>query len=140
MTEPVPPPRCAQHPEALASETCTRCGKFICTDCERRAEINASPMCPGCWALAARNAATHAKGGTALQTTGLVLGVLSVIPFTVCLFAPVSLVVNVIAIAKAKHPPARDVRWRPIAGLVLTALGFVLQVLFVAFYNFFSKR
>lgn len=136
MTEPVAPPRCAKHLESIASGTCPRCGNFICAECERRAELNSAAMCPGCWALAGPNIGRNQSGGTSLQTAGLVLGLLSIIP--ICLIHPFSLVVNIVAIVKAKHPPARDVRWKPIVGLVLTCLCFLLQVLFVALYNIFS--
>ena len=128
--------RCARHPDSVASFTCPRCGTFSCVECERRATPDSPPICPACWAKLPN--ATQTAGGTGLQTAGLILGIASVIPC--CPLALVSTVVNVIAIIQAKNPPARDVRWKPILGLCLS-LGFmVLQVLFYAFFQVFSKR
>ena len=136
MTPANPSSSCAQHRDAIASFTCQRCGNFGCVECERRADNASAPLCPRCWALEAQQRASASRGGTGLQTAGLVLGIASIIPC--CPLALASLVVNVIAIVNASAPPARDVRWRPIVGLVLT-LGFgVLQVLFVALYQVFQ--
>ena len=117
---------CSRHPDVAESFTCPRCGSFGCAECERRGELNAAPMCPACWARYAAAAQTAARGGTGLQTAGLVLGVVSIIPC--CPIAIVSFVLNVAAIILAKEPPARDVRWRPVLGLVLTVVWAFAQV------------
>jgi hypothetical protein len=83
-------------------------------DCERRAQMDSAPVCPACWA----RQPTSAPASTVLQTTGLVLGVLSIVPC--CPLFVVSIVVNIAGIVLAKEPPARDVRWKPITGLLLT--------------------
>jgi hypothetical protein len=88
-------------------------------------------MCPSCWAL---NAQTAGRPSGDLQTAGLVVGLLSIIPC--CPLALASLVLNVIAIIKS----TREHRWKPIVGIGVTLAVSVLQVLFVAFYQFFSKR
>lgn len=87
-------------------------------------------MCPACWELRLRRVETNqGRGsGTALQTSGLVLGVIALVPMCVA-FQIASLIVNIIAIVKAKEPPARLVRWRPITGLVLTVVGVLMTVL-----------
>jgi hypothetical protein len=89
-------------------------------------------MCPACWELRGRNVTVNqAQGGTGLQTTGLVLGFISLIPMCVAVQIA-SLVLNIIALMKAKEPPARRVRWQPITGLILTVIGLVITVLFAA--------
>jgi hypothetical protein len=87
-------------------------------------------MCPACWELRSQRVETNqGRGsGTALQTAGLVLGLVAVIPMCVA-FQLASLIVNIIAIVKAKEPPAQLVRWRPILGLAFTLLGIALTVL-----------
>jgi hypothetical protein len=89
-------------------------------------------MCPACWALRHQRVETHQGRGssTALQTTGLVLGVIALIPMCVAVQIA-SLIVNIIALVRAKEPPASLVRWRPITGLVLTALGLIMTVVSV---------
>lgn len=118
---------CAGHPEALATWVCGRCGTFMCSGCERRIRPEARPMCPGCWELRGRTvpAATE-QGGTTLLTVGLVLGVLALFPM--CIAVQVgALIVNLIALSKARHPPASLQRWKPLTGLGLTLLGFVFS-------------
>ncbi|MFL5346278.1 MAG: hypothetical protein ACJ8AT_15930 [Hyalangium sp.] len=121
---------CASHPDTPASWTCARCGSFMCPACERRIRPEARPMCPACWALRAQRVEANQGrgGGTALQTTGLVLGLLALVPMCVA-FQLASLIVNIVALVKAKEPPASLVRWRPITGLVLTAVGAVLTLI-----------
>ena len=91
-------------------------------------------MCPACWALRTQRVESNqGRGsGTALQTAGLVLGIIAVIPMCVA-FQLAALVVNIVALVKAKEPPARLVRWRPITGLALTVVGLVLTVVFSLF-------
>lgn len=88
-------------------------------------------MCPACWDLRFQRVEANQgrSSGTALQTTGLVLGGIALIPMCVA-FQLAALIVNIIAIVKAKEPPASLVRWRPITGLVLTCLGILMTVLF----------
>jgi hypothetical protein len=120
---------CANHLDTLASWTCARCGSFMCASCERRTRPEARPMCPACWELRNQRVETNQgrSSGTALQTTGLVLGVIALVPMCVAIQIA-SCIVNIIAIVKAKEPPASLVRWRPITGLALTAVGVVLTV------------
>jgi hypothetical protein len=122
-------PRCARHPDAATSFTCPRCGTFGCVDCERRPSMDAAPLCPACWAL---NAQTAAQPSGELQTAGLVVGLLSIIPC--CPLALASLVLNVIAIIKS----TRENRWKPLVGISVTIAISVLQVLFIVFYQIFS--
>ncbi|MBI5544074.1 MAG: hypothetical protein HY901_09315 [Deltaproteobacteria bacterium] len=131
MSSPAPSgAQCAAHPEAAASWVCGRCGTFMCPECEHRVRPEAHPLCPSCWELRERTLATlHTeKGGTRLQTAGLILGVISLAPgcFPLQLL---SLVLNIVAIARAPH----GARWRPIVGLVLTLLGSVGSLLFYFF-------
>jgi len=117
--------RCARHPGSPASFTCLRCGTFACVDCERRPSLEAAPMCPACWALTSQAVGAAPSGG--LQTAGLVVGLLSIIPC--CPLAIASLALNVIAIARA----TRENRWKPIVGICITLVIGVLQVLFIAY-------
>jgi hypothetical protein len=114
---------CATHAEAPATWTCNRCGSFLCAACERRTRPEARPMCPNCWALRSRNVTENqGRGGTNLQTIGLVLGVVSLVPMCVAIQIA-SLVVNIVALVKARDLPAGHRRWQPITGLILTLLG-----------------
>ncbi len=92
------------------------------------------PLCKSCWELRDQKVGPiKPHSATRLQTAGLVLGCLCVLPIPVLILA--SLVVNIIAIAKATAGPAREVRWRPIVGLCVTlfgALELVLLIVFVA--------
>lgn len=119
-------PRCARHPDSATSFTCPRCGTFGCVECERRPSVDAAPLCPACWAL------NVPKPSGELQTAGLVVGLLSIVPC--CPLALASLVLNVIAIIKS----TRENRWKPIVGISVTLAISLLQVLFVAFYQIFS--
>jgi hypothetical protein len=122
--------RCARHPDSAARFTGPRCGSFACVDCERRASLDAAPVCPACWPLSRQ--ATQAPSG-ALQTAGLVVGVLSLFPC--CPLAHAPLVLDQVALVQA----TRENRWKPILGMSITVVVTVLQVLFVAFYQVFSK-
>jgi hypothetical protein len=89
-------------------------------------------MCPACWELRSRNVTVNQArdSGTRLQTAGLVLGVISLIPMSMCVAVQIaSLILNIVAWTKAKEPPASRVRWRPQLGLVLTLVGLTLRVL-----------
>ncbi|MBI3181765.1 MAG: hypothetical protein HYZ28_06445 [Myxococcales bacterium] len=121
---------CAGHPGTKATQCCPRCGAFMCPACERRVRPDSAAMCPSCWELRTRTVAPQKHSGTRLQTAGLVLGIISLIPLPAVQIA--SLIVNIIAIARAKEPPASEVRSRPIIGLVLTLLGFLGFVVLVA--------
>ncbi len=143
--------RCAVHVETPAAWACERCGTFVCVACERRARDAAVPLCPPCWDLRARAIETNALGArTRLHTAGLVLGVLSVVPFFtlvlggwssvpfLLLALPLqiaSLAVNITAIARAKESGTRERRGRPIVGLVLTGAALLL----VAFLNVYDS-
>lgn len=123
-------PRCARHLESPTTFTCPRCGAFGCVECERRATMDGGPVCPACWAL---NAQTAAPDSGALQTAGLVVGAISILPC--CPLALASLVLNVVAIVKS----TKERRWKPIVGICITFAGVLLQVLFTVFYQMFSK-
>lgn len=121
--------RCARHPDLPSTFTCPRCGTFGCVECERRPTMEAAPLCPSCWALAAQ---TVAPSTGALQTAALVAGFVALVPC--CPLALISLVLNVIAIVKS----TREHRWKPIVGISITLLAGLLQVLFIAFFQIFS--
>lgn len=88
-------------------------------------------MCPGCWALRAAKVEPQAKySGTALQTTGLVMGAIAVLPIPAIQIGAV--VVNIIALVKAKEGPAYDARWKAKLGLGLACLGVLLDVVFIS--------
>lgn len=123
-------PQCARHPDAASTFTCPRCGTFGCVDCERRQSLDGAPMCPSCWVL---NAQAAAAPTGQLQTAGLIVGVLSIIPCCPLMLA--SLVLNLIAILKA----TKENRWKPLTGISITLGVGVLELLFVFFYAMFSK-
>jgi hypothetical protein len=60
---------------------------------------------------------------TRLQTVALVLGILSLVPLWPLMVGAV--IVGIMGIVKAKEPPARDVRWRPIVGLCVAGVSIV---------------
>ena len=125
MSLPVPEgATCAGHPEVAASWTCGRCGSFMCPDCERRVRPEAVPMCPACWELRSRTVQPQPQKDSSktLLNVGLGLGVVALIPGCVAIQLG-SAVVNIIALVRAKEPPARDLRWRSILGLCFTGLG-----------------
>ena len=122
---------CANHAEAPATWTCNRCGSFMCAGCERRTRPEARPMCPSCWALRSRSVPENqGRSRVGLQTIGLVLGVVSLIPMCVAVQIA-SLVVNIVAMVKAKDLPEGHPRWKAITGLALTLLGVGITVLVV---------
>jgi hypothetical protein len=109
---------------------CGRCGAFACLACERRVRPDAMPMCPACWQLRAQRVpAQQASSSTSLQTAGLVIGCISVLPILPLQIT--SLVINIIAIVKAREGPARAVRWRPVVGLCATGLGLLVWVVII---------
>lgn len=113
--------RCASHAEAPASWLCLRCGSFLCVECERRTRPEARPMCPSCWTLRTTAVQTRAATNTRLQTAGLVLGVISLMPLWPVMIA--SAVVNVVGIVNGRAPPIRHARWRSIVGLIVTTIS-----------------
>ena len=88
-------------------------------------------MCPACWDLRAQKVEPQTESKTRLQNLGLGFGIASVLPFWPLLL--VSLVLNVVAIVKAKEPPARDHRWKPVVGLCLTLFFILAWVGVIAF-------
>jgi hypothetical protein len=78
-------------------------------------------MCGACWALRQRTVKPQSTRGTALQTAGLVFGVLALIPNY--FFQVFALIVCLIGLFTANDEDAKKARWRPIVGLVLTAIG-----------------
>jgi hypothetical protein len=134
MSSLVPAPEgatCASHPETLASWTCGRCGSFMCPDCERRVRPEAVPMCAACWDLRSRTVTPQKVSvpGMALLNAGLALGVVSLIPS--CFVVQIaSVVVNIVALVRARNSPAREQRWRSVVGLCLTGAGLGMFVFF----------
>lgn len=83
-------------------------------------------MCPACWELRASKVQPQQQkdSNVTLVNAGLALGVVSLIPG--CLAIQLgALVVNSIALVRARQPPARELRWRAALGLCLTGVGFV---------------
>lgn len=92
-------------------------------------------MCPSCWDLRSRNVTENqGRGGTGIQTVGLVLGIASLVPMCVA-FQIASLVVNIIALVKARELPAGHPRWKPITGLILTLIGVGVTVVLAVMNN-----
>ncbi|WNG50612.1 hypothetical protein F0U60_45670 [Archangium minus] len=120
---------CASHPEALANWTCGRCGSFMCPACERRVRPEALPMCVACWELRSRTVAQQqdSDSGITLLNVGLGLGLVSLFPFCVAIQLA-SFVVNIVALVRARTPPARALRWRAWLGLGLTGLGLLVTL------------
>ncbi|MBS2028606.1 MAG: hypothetical protein JST54_11940 [Deltaproteobacteria bacterium] len=124
---------CAQHPGNEAAWICPRCGAFMCQSCERRTRPDAQPMCPACWGFRTEAVGPQKpeKVSTALQTSGLVLGCIAVLPLPGLQIA--ALIVTVLGIARAKQPETLAVRWRSVTGLCLTGLGLLVDVIFYGF-------
>jgi tRNA A37 threonylcarbamoyladenosine dehydratase len=83
-------------------------------------------MCPACWELRGRTVQPQKQTDSSktLLNVGLGLGVIALVPG--CLAMQIgSTLVNIIALVRAKEPPARDLRWRSILGLCLTGVGAV---------------
>lgn len=129
MLQPAPASAiCAHHAGLPAAWICPRCGSFFCRACERRTRPDAIPMCPACWDLRAQSVGPVKleKPSTALQTAGLVVGCFALLPLPAVQLA--AFVVTIMGIVKAKAPPQRRVRWRPITGLVLACVGLGVDV------------
>lgn len=118
---------CVAHPAVQASWACGRCGAFMCPACEQRTRPDAVPMCPACWALReATVAPQQTYSGTALQTTGFVLGFIALFPIPA--FQLATLAVNVIGLIRAKEgTPARAVRWKSVVGLCCAGAGLMID-------------
>ena len=127
----VPPgARCANHPMVDALYVCHRCGNFFCEECARRTRPEAVPLCKNCWELRDQKVQPIKEySATRLQTAGLVMGCFCILPIPVLILG--SLVVNIMAIAKATDGPARAVRWRPIVGLCVTLFGILELVVLI---------
>lgn len=123
--------KCAHHPTLDALYVCHRCGTFFDEQCARRTRPEAVPLCKSCWDLRDQKVAPNVEySETRMQTTGLVLGCCCVLPIPVLLIA--SLVVNLIALAKAKTEKQLAVRWKPIVGLCVTCFGILELVGIIA--------
>ena len=95
-------------------------------------------MCPSCWALREATVPPQAAySGTALQTTGFVLGFIALLPIPA--FQLATLAVNIIGIVRAREGAARAVRWKSVVGLVCTCVGLSIDVL-VGVFAAFSAR
>jgi predicted RNA-binding Zn-ribbon protein involved in translation (DUF1610 family) len=110
--------QCQKHPEAAVTFSCPRCGQFGCIACENKTRPDAQPICPNCWALRSKVVVENKAHSGRLQTTSLVLGVISLAPIPAVMLA--SLIVGIIALVKAKTDIERANRWKPIAALCLT--------------------
>ena len=116
--------QCAYHPQLSAVHVCHRCGNFFCEDCARRTRPEAIPLCKSCWELRGQKVEPYkVHSETRLQSAGLVIGCICIVPIPALILA--SLVVNGIAIARATDGAAREVRWKPIVGLCVTLFGIV---------------
>lgn len=115
--------RCSKHHEAGVSFTCPRCGSFGCVECERRRTLDATPLCPSCWPVSG-----PAGPDGALQTAGLVVALVSLVPCWPVALASVAL--NVIALVKATKANRR----KALVGLGVSLLAVALQVLFYVLY------
>lgn len=63
--------RCGTHPEVGAVDVCTRCGRFLCSECVDY--WNEQPVCASCLPLMDGGAATsRAKGAPVLAVLGAV--------------------------------------------------------------------
>lgn len=125
--------RCSNHrgEPVDAQYTCHRCGSFFCEGCARRTRPEAVPICASCFELRGQKVVQIAQTSpTRLQTAGLVLGCICLLPIPALIIA--SLVVNGVAIYRAKEGPARVARWKPILGLCLTMVGVLELVVGVA--------
>lgn len=118
---------CAYDPSE-ASWTCERCGNFFCEPCARRTRPEAFPLCKSCWDARSKFVDLRkSESRTNLQTAGLVLGVLSLIPFPV--FQLASIIVNVLGISRAREGTPRAHRWKNIVGLVISLGVLALELL-----------
>lgn len=101
----------------------------MCPDCERRTRPDAVPMCVGCWGVREQKVGPMGaaeKPSTALQTAGLVVGAIAMLPLPGVQIA--ALVLTIMGIVRVKSPEARAVRWRSVAGLCLVGVGLVVDV------------
>ncbi len=88
-------------------------------------------MCPGCWDKRAQSAQAQAPHSTTrLQTLGLVLGCISLLPIPAVQLSAV--LVCIIGWVKARAPELATVRWKPKLGLGLAATGILIDVLLIA--------
>jgi hypothetical protein len=92
---------------------------------------DAVPMCPACWELRAVKVPEQKSSSTGLQTAALVLGCIAILPIPLVQLA--SLVLCIVAIVKARHGPARAVRWKPVVGLCCTGVGLSFWVAVIGF-------
>jgi hypothetical protein len=89
-------------------------------------------MCESCWALRGAQVQEHPTvSPTRLQTVGLVLGCIAVLPIPAVQLG--SLVVNIIALVRSREGPARAVRWKAGLGLGLTLLGMMILGAIIVF-------
>jgi hypothetical protein len=81
-------------------------------------------MCKRCWEARAKVVVQNeVPSETKMQTAGLVLGCIALLPLPAIQMAAV--VVNIVGLVKAKEGLAREQRWKNTLGLVLACLGFV---------------
>jgi hypothetical protein len=119
MTSLPPGAMCRQHPDALATSLCGRCGSFFCDACARRTRPDAKPMCPACWDLRSKQFAVDQRSAPskAIFTTALVLGCLSLVPIPAVMLA--SIVLSILGLVRARGEMAHQ-RWKPLVGLIVT--------------------
>ena len=85
-------------------------------------------MCPACWALREKVVQPlRSYSTTRMQTAGLVLGLIALLPIPALQIGAV--VLNIVAIVKAKEPLQRAVRWRPVVGLCCACGGLLIDAI-----------
>lgn len=84
------------------------------------------PLCPSCWELrAATVKPTAPTSKTRLVTAGFILGCIALLPIPALQLA--ALIINIVALNKAKAPELQQVRWRAKVGLALTIAGLLID-------------
>lgn len=120
--------RCRLHPDVVAHRTCPRCGAFMCTGCERKVRIDATPMCPACWDLREQRL-PYPEPSNPLATVGLAAGVVALVAELIAMSSGL-VAVAVVAVIPAglnglalTRPGGKA---RAVAGLCMTVLAAVI--------------
>lgn len=126
ISVPEPEPRCARHPDALASGACARCGTFGCEKCLH--PFDGQPTCERCELLLTEKAVPSERAKLALWL-GIAGINFTLVPGIVALFLAYR---ELAAIARGEAPiagrpyarAARILGW--ICAAVLAGIGLVL--------------